>query len=77
MEPELSKTKVVTAKCIFQSSNNDIATVTSGGLVKGVSPGNANINVSYTAIPGSANLSSAAKGKVPITITITVPVTVR
>ena len=70
------RSKVVTDKCIFQSGNNDIASVTSGGLVKGVAPGKTNIDVSYTAIPGSANLSSAAQGKVPVTFTVRVPVIV-
>ena len=70
-------TKVVTNNCTFQSSNEQIATVTSAGLVQGVAPGTANIKVSYTAIPGSADFLSASKGKLPITITISVPVTVR
>ena len=70
-------TKVVTNNCTFQSSNEQVATVTSAGLVQGVARGTANINVSYTAIPGSADLFSASKGKIPITLTISVPVTVQ
>ena len=66
----------VTANCTYQSSNTKIATVAADGRVLGVAPGTANIIVSYAAVPGSANISSAAEGKVPITITINVPVTV-
>jgi hypothetical protein len=42
-----------------------------------VASGAANITVSYTAIPGSANLTAAAEGKVPITVTVNVSVTVQ
>lgn len=69
--------KDVTNNCTFQSSDEQIAKVTSTGLVKGIALGTANIKVSYTAIPGSDDLFSASKGKLPITITIPVPVTVR
>ena len=66
----------VTDKAVYQSSNDKVATVTAGGLVQGVTPGSVLITVSYTAAPGSANRSAAAEGKVPITVTCTVPVTV-
>ena len=67
----------VTDKANYQSSNDKIATVIAGGLVQGVAPGSAIITISYTAVPGSANHSVAAEGKVPITLTCVVPVTVR
>ena len=67
----------VTANSTYKSSNDKVATVTSGGLVRSMSPGVANITASYTAVPGSANISSAAAGKVPITVTVTVPVVAR
>ena len=73
----IGRSEDVTANCTYQSSNDKIATVTSGGLVQAVARGSANITTSYTASPGSANISSAAQGKVPITVTVTVPVTVR
>ena len=55
--------KNVTALSIYKSSNDKIATVAKGGLVKGVAAGSASITVSYT------------EGKV--TQTVTVPVTVK
>lgn len=67
----------VTTNCTYQSNNSRVATITSVGLVKGVAPGSTNITISYTAVPGSANISSAAQGKVPITVTVNVPVWVR
>ena len=66
----------VTTKCTYQSSNEKIATVTSGGLVQGVAAGAANITVTYTAAPGSSDLSTAAAGKIPKTVSVTVPVVV-
>ena len=66
----------ITANCTYRSSNTKVATVTPGGFVQGVAPGAANVTVAYTAAPGSANISSAAQGKVPVTFTIMVPVTV-
>ena len=67
----------VTDKAVFQSSNTTAVTVTAEGLVRAVAPGSANITVSYTAIPGSANLTAAAEGKIPITVTVNVPAYVR
>ncbi len=66
----------VTANSTYKSSNDKVATVTSGGFIRAVAPGEANITASYTVVPGSANISSAAQGKVPITVTVTVPVSV-
>ena len=67
----------VTDKAVFQSSNTAAVTVTAEGLVRAVASGAANITVSYTAIPGSANLTAAAEGKIPITVTVNVPAYVR
>ncbi len=67
----------VTDKAVFQSSNTAAVTVTADGLVRAVASGTANITVSYTAIPGSANLTAAAEGKIPITVTVNVSVIVR
>ena len=67
----------VTDKAVFQSSNTAAVTVTTDGLVRAMASGAANITVSYTAIPGSANLTAAAEGKVPITVTVNVPAYVR
>ena len=70
------RTEDVTANSTYKSSNVKVATVTSGGRVQTVGPGTANITISYTAVPGSANLSAAAQGKKPITVTFDVPVLV-
>ena len=67
----------VTDKAVFQSSNTAVVTVTADGLIQAVASGAANITVSYTAIPGSANLTAAAEGKIPITVTVNVSVLVR
>ena len=67
----------VTDKAVFQSSNTAAVTVTADGIIRAVASGAANITVSYTAIPGSANLTAAAEGKIPITVTVNVFVNVR
>ena len=67
----------VTSNATYKSSNDKIVIVTSGGLAQGVAHGSANITIFYTAVPGSANLSAASAGKVPITVTTRIPVTVR
>ena len=67
----------VTDKAVFQSSNTAAVTVTADGIIRAVASGTANITVSYTAIPGSANLTAAAEGKIPITVTVNVSVLVR
>ena len=67
----------VTSKAVFKSSDENIAVVDAAGFVKAVGTGSTNIVVSYTAVPGSANLSAAlAGGKVPQTFSIKVPMTV-
>ncbi|MDO8717038.1 MAG: Ig-like domain-containing protein, partial [Dehalococcoidales bacterium] len=66
----------VTANSTYKSSNDKVATVTSGGFIRAVAPGEAKITASYTVVPGSANISSPAQGKVPVTVTVTVPVSV-
>ncbi|MDO8716668.1 MAG: Ig-like domain-containing protein [Dehalococcoidales bacterium] len=66
----------VTGNCTYKSSNEKIATVTSGGLVRAVVVGSTTITVSYTAAPGSANFTAASAGKEPITVATTVPVIV-
>ncbi len=66
----------VTGNCTYKSSNEKIAIVTSGGLVQALTVGSANIFISYTAAPGSANMSTASAGKAPITVTTTVPIIV-
>jgi hypothetical protein len=69
--------KDVTKSSKFQSSNDQIVTVSSTGDVKAIASGNAFITVSYTGIPGSSNWSTASQGKIPVTLTTTVSVTVR
>jgi hypothetical protein len=69
-----TRTEDVTDNSTYRSSNEKVATVTSGGRVRAVGPGTANITITYTAVPGSANMSSAAQGKTPITVTFDVPV---
>ena len=66
----------VTANCTYQSSNENIATVNATGLVKAVGSGSATIMVSYTVVPGTANFTGATAGKVPITFSVNVSVTV-
>ena len=67
----------VTANSTYKSSNERVAMVTSGGLVKAMAIGASNITISYTAVPGSANMSAAAQGKIPIKVTARVLVQVR
>lgn len=67
----------VTSNCSYRSNNENVATVTPGGLVQAVAVGSTTIAVSYTAAPGSANLSeSRSVGKIPITVNTTVNVIV-
>ena len=72
------KMEDVTANSTFMSTNPAAATVDAKGLVTAVSIGKADIIVTYSAAPGSANMSSAAiaAGKVPVTFTADIPVTV-
>ena len=71
-----TRLEVVTDKAVFQSSNDKIATVNGSGFVRARALGAANITVSYTAVPGSANFTTAADGKTPITVAVIVPVLV-
>jgi hypothetical protein len=66
----------ITAKAVYKSNNENIATVDAGGLVKATGVGSTSIVVSYTAAPGSANLSAMSAGKIPQTFTVVVPMTV-
>ena len=66
----------VTNGCTYKSSNEKIAKVNAGGLVQAVSDGQVTITASYTAPQGSANMSAASLGKVPITVSVNVPVIV-
>ena len=61
----------------YISSDERVATVSATGLVRAVGSGSANITVSYTAVPGFPSLGTASEGKVPITVTFTVPTLVR
>lgn len=61
---------VVTGNCSFLSSNENIATVNASGFVQVRSEGKANITAIYTAPAGTANLSNAAAGKIPVTFTV-------
>jgi hypothetical protein len=67
----------VTDNCTYQSSNERIAVCSPTGLVRTTGSGTANITASYTAAPGSANMSNAAAGKVLMTFTANVGVFVR
>ena len=71
-----TRLEVVTDEAVYKSSNDKIAAVNATGFVRAVSPGWANITISYTAVPGSANLSAASRGKIPITVKTTVPILV-
>ena len=68
----------VTDKAVYQSSNENIVTVNDSGFVRGIAVGTADITISYTAAPGSSNMTAAAiaAGKEPITVTFRVPVNV-
>ena len=67
----------VTDNCSYQSSNESVAVCSLTGLVKSTGPGMANITAFYTAPPWSANMSNAAAGKIPVTITAEVGVFVK
>ena len=73
---EGTRLEEVTDEAVYKSSDDKIATVSATGFVRAVSPGSADIIISYTAVPGSANLSAASQGKVPITVSTTVPILV-
>ncbi len=67
----------VTSNCTYQSSNESVAVCNATGLVRSTGPGTANITALYTAPPGSANMSNAAAGKIPVTISTNVGVFVK
>ncbi len=67
----------VTGKAVFKSNNELVATVSDTGLVTAVGSGATTITITYTAAPGSSNLSGASAGKVPITVSFDVPILVQ
>ena len=67
----------VTTNCTYQSSNEKVATCNASGVVLATGSGAANITAFYTAAPGSANMSNAAEGKIPVTFTANVLVLVK
>jgi hypothetical protein len=71
------RTEVITDNCTYQSADPKIASVDQNGLVRATGPGTVNITVSYTAAPGSANMSSASEGKKLATFTAKVQVFVK
>lgn len=67
----------VTDNCTYRTDDDRIAVVTSPGVVLGKGPGTVNITASYTAAPGTANISNAAAGKIPVTFTTVLTVIVK
>jgi len=67
----------VTDNCTYLSSNESVAVCNATGFVRAAGPGTANITAFYTSLPGSANMSNAAAGKIPVTITADVGVFVK
>jgi hypothetical protein len=67
----------ITDNCTYTSPNERIATVNQSGAVKATGPGTINITISYTAAPGSANMSAASDGKKLATFTTNVQVFVK
>ena len=67
----------VTDNCTFSTEDAKVATVNASGVVRSIGSGATNITASYTAAPGSANMSNAAQGKIPVTFTANVGVFVR
>ena len=72
-----TKLEDITANCTYQSNSELIATVNASGFIKAVGSGSAIIMVFYTVVPGTANLTGASTGKVPVTFSVNVSVTVR
>jgi len=64
----------VTDQAIYKSNNELVATVSDIGLVTAIGSGLTTITVTYTAAPGSSNLSTSSVGKVPITLNVDVPI---
>ena len=69
--------ETITQNCTYQSGNEKIAKVDQNGLVRATGPGTTNITVSYTVAPGSANMSTASAGKIPVTFTAKVQIFVK
>jgi hypothetical protein len=67
----------VSGQAAFKSNNELVAIVDGSGLVTTVGTGSATITVSYTAAPGSSNISDPAPGKIPVIFTAEVPVNVQ
>lgn len=67
----------ITDNCTYTSTNEAIVTVNQSGAVKATGPGTINITISYTAAPGSPNMSTASDGKKPETFTTKVQVFVK
>jgi hypothetical protein len=64
----------VTDQAIYKSNNELVATVDGTGLVTAVGSGLTTITVTYTAAPGSSNLANSSAGKIPVTLTVDVPI---
>ncbi len=75
-ETKATRSEDVTVNCTFKSSDTAVIEVTPDGLLSAMGYGTANVTVFYTAAPGSSNLSAASAGKVPVTFSVIVPVTV-
>lgn len=67
----------VTDNCTYRSTNERVAVVSSPGVVLAKGAGAANITAYYTAAPGTANMSNASEGKIPVTFNATILVIVR
>jgi hypothetical protein len=67
----------ITTNCTYRSSNDGVATCNASGVVLATGSGAANITPCYTVAPGSANMSNAAAGKIPVTFTTNVLVLVK
>jgi ribosomal protein L37E len=67
----------ITDKAIYKSDNELVATVNGAGLVTATGSGSTTISVTYTAAPGSSNMSNASAGKVPVTLNVDVPIIVQ
>ena len=66
----------ITDNCTFTSDDPSVATVDASGVIHAISVGVTRVWAHYTAAPGSANMSDAAQGKIPITVSDWIPVTV-
>src|SRR5581483_3891787 len=64
--------QTVTSQATWQSSNPPVATVTSGGLVIGVSAGNVDITATYQNVSGVAHLTVIRQTPVTYSVSGTV-----